>query len=60
MHQDLDKDDYIPEPFQRVSPEEIFVLQKSEEAEKKKQYKRTQSKLRSLGFEGENAGESLI
>ncbi|KAI9844573.1 MAG: SM-like, degradation of cytoplasmic mRNAs and positively regulates transcription initiation [Sclerophora amabilis] len=57
---DLDKDDYIPEPFQQASAEQVFMLQKKEQDERKRVTKRRNDRLQALGFEGENAGEVLL
>lgn len=57
---DLDKDDYVPEPYQVAPIEKVFALKKEEEAEKKKVDKRRQKKLAAYGFEGEHAGEAIL
>lgn len=58
--QDLDKDDYIPEPFEQASAEKVFQLKKLEEQSRKKTDKIKQKKLAELGFEGENSGEIIF
>lgn len=58
--QDLDKDDYIPEPFQKVSAEEVHALVVQEKEEKKKSDKIKAKKLQKLGFEPEHAGEVIF
>lgn len=57
---DLDKDDYIPEPFQAAPVEKVFALKKAEDQERKKVDKKKHIKLAALGFEGENHGEAII
>ncbi|KAI9760242.1 MAG: hypothetical protein M4579_001755 [Chaenotheca gracillima] len=57
---DLDKDDYIPEPFRQTSPEHVFSLQKKEQEERKRTNKSRNERLQALGFEGENMGEVLL
>ncbi|KAI9836130.1 MAG: SM-like, degradation of cytoplasmic mRNAs and positively regulates transcription initiation [Thelocarpon superellum] len=57
---DLDKDDDIPEPFEKTSAETVLALQKKEHESRKKSDKRRLEKLQALGFEGENAGETLL
>ncbi|KAF2089886.1 Sm-like ribonucleoprotein [Saccharata proteae CBS 121410] len=57
---DLDKDDYIPEPYQPAPIEQVFALQKQEEAERRKKDKRRAQKLQAYGFEGEHAGEAIL
>lgn len=58
--QDLDKDDYIPEPYQLAPVEKVFAMKKEADKEQAKVDKRKQKKLASEGFEGENAGEALL
>lgn len=60
MIKDLDKDDYIPEPYKAAPVEEVFELHKQEQALKKKQNKSKEKKLQALGFEGEVVGESIL
>ncbi|EMC94963.1 hypothetical protein BAUCODRAFT_34961 [Baudoinia panamericana UAMH 10762] len=57
---DLDKDDYIPEPYQLASVEKVFALKKAEDAERKKTDKTKQKRLADLGFEVEHSGEAII
>lgn len=57
--QDLDKDDYIPEPFREAPPDLVTSLQKKERDERARRDKLKQTKLQALGFEGENSGEIL-
>lgn len=59
-HQDLDKDDYVPEPFQQAPVEKVFALKKEEDASKKKADKSKQKKLAALGFESEHQGEAIL
>ena len=56
----MDKDDYIPEPYQLAPVEKVFALKKAEEAERKKVEKRKHERLATEGFEGEHAGEAII
>ncbi|KAK8174116.1 putative small nuclear ribonucleoprotein [Phyllosticta citrichinensis] len=57
---DLDKDDYIPEPFEQAPIEKVFALQRQEQEERKKRDKRRRVKLQTHGFEGEQSGETLF
>ncbi|KZF20025.1 Sm-like ribonucleo protein [Xylona heveae TC161] len=57
---DLDKDDYIPEPFQEAPVAQVFALQKKEQEKRQKSHKFRKAKLAELGFEGEHAGEVLF
>ncbi|KAK8247395.1 hypothetical protein HDK77DRAFT_374849 [Phyllosticta capitalensis] len=57
---DLDKDDYIPEPFEPAPIEKVFALQKQEQDDRKKRDKRRRAKLQTHGFEGEQSGEALF
>ena len=57
---DLDKDDYIPEPFELAPVEKVFALKKAEDQERKKLDKRKHKRLAEYGFEGEHAGESIL
>jgi len=56
---DLDKDDYIPEPYKKASAEEVHTLVVREAEERKKGVKRKQAALGEMGFEVENMGEVL-
>ena len=58
--QDLDKDDYIPEPYQKASPEEVHALSVKEAQDRKRSEKVRQGKLQDLGFEVEHTGEILF
>ena len=58
--QDLDKDDYIPEPYRQVSEMRAYQLQKAEKEERKLTEKANAKKLQRLGFEVEHAGETLF
>lgn len=60
MEQDLDKDDYVPPPFQLAPVEKVFALKKAEDAEKKTTDKRRHKKLAEYGFEGEHSGEAIL
>ncbi|KAI6897621.1 hypothetical protein KC333_g5040 [Hortaea werneckii] len=57
---DLDKDDYIPEPYKQAPVEQVFALKKTEEVEKKRLDKRRNKKLAEHGFEGEHSGEAIL
>lgn len=57
---DLDKDDYIPEPFELAPVEKVFALKKTEDQERKKVDKKRHEKLATYGFEGEHAGEAIL
>jgi U6 snRNA-associated Sm-like protein LSm1 len=50
---DLDKDDYIPEGFEKADIETVHKLAKEDRAKKAKKEKARQKKLFNLGFEGE-------
>jgi U6 snRNA-associated Sm-like protein LSm1 len=58
--QDLDKDDYVPKPFEQASVEQVFALKKAEDAKRKKADKSKQRKLAAFGFEGEHHGEAIL
>ncbi|KAL9031377.1 MAG: hypothetical protein Q9196_000594 [Gyalolechia fulgens] len=57
---DLDKDDYIPEPFRKVSAEEVHALTVKKNQAMKRSDKIRQAKLQELGFEAEHSGEVLF
>ncbi|KXS93653.1 hypothetical protein AC578_5320 [Pseudocercospora eumusae] len=57
---DLDKDDYIPEPYQLAPAEKVFELKMQQDQKRKKTDKSKLKKLAELGFEGEHAGEVLF
>ncbi|KAK5678923.1 hypothetical protein LTR17_018423 [Elasticomyces elasticus] len=57
---DLDKDDYIPPPYQLAPVEKVFALKKAEDVENKKSEKLKQKRLAKEGFEGEHAGEAIL
>lgn len=57
---DLDKDDYIPPPYQQAPVEKVFALKKAEDQEKSKSEKQRHKKLAAFGFEGEHAGEAIL
>ncbi|RMY64666.1 hypothetical protein D0863_09654 [Hortaea werneckii] len=57
---DLDKDDYIPEPYKQAPVEQVFALKKTEEVEKRRLDKRRNKKLAEHGFEGEHSGEAIL
>ncbi|KAL8789512.1 MAG: hypothetical protein Q9213_001125 [Squamulea squamosa] len=57
---DLDKDDYIPEPYRQASPEEVHALTVRKNQNTKRSDKVRQAKLQALGFEAEHSGEVLF
>ncbi|KAL2056954.1 hypothetical protein ABVK25_002693 [Lepraria finkii] len=57
---DLDKDDYVPEQFRKVSAEEAHAMKVKEAKEKKHTDKAKAKNLQSLGFEVEHTGEILF
>ncbi|KAL8825911.1 MAG: hypothetical protein Q9170_007609 [Blastenia crenularia] len=59
-NQDLDKDDYIPEPFRKTSAEEVHALNVKKNQTVKRSDKVRQAKLQELGFEAEHSGEVLF
>ncbi len=58
--QDLDKDDYVPEPYRKASSMEVEALSFKESQDRKRSEKKKQTKLQELGFEVEHAGETLF
>lgn len=50
---DLDKDDYVPEPYKEEAPKAVNALHKREAKDKKEKERRGRTKLQALGFEGE-------
>ena len=57
---DLDKDDYVPAPYEQAPVERVFALKKTEDQERSKADKKKHKKLAAFGFEGEHAGEAII
>lgn len=57
---DLDKDDYVPKPYELAPVEEVFRLKKEEDAVRKSKDKKRFRKLAEEGFEGEQAGEAIL
>ena len=57
---DLDKDDYVPEPFELAPVEKVFALKKSEDMGRKQADKKKHKRLAAFGFEGEHAGEAIL
>lgn len=57
---DLDKDDYVPEPFELAPIEKVFASKKAEDQERSKAEKKKHKKLAAYGFEGEHVGEAII
>lgn len=58
--QDLDKDDYIPEPYRKASAEEVHAVVVRKNQLSKRSDKVKQMKLQELGFEAEHSGEVLF
>lgn len=59
--QDLDKDDYVPAPYEKGDVEEVFAIYKQELDDKKAKDKAKQMKMKDLGFvEGETGGDALF
>ena len=58
--QDLDKDDYIPEPFKQASPEEVHQLNNKFNEERRRKEKGKTRRLWEHGFEIEHSGEILF
>lgn len=58
--QDLDKDDYIPEPYRKATAEELHALHKQELQARKHSDRLKQRKLQELGFEVEHTGEIIL
>jgi len=56
---DLDKDDDIPPGYEKADVELVRKLNKERKAKEARWEKTRVGKLKQLGFEGENAGESL-
>ncbi|KAK6421132.1 hypothetical protein LTR95_016843 [Oleoguttula sp. CCFEE 5521] len=57
---DLDKDDYVPEPYKLAPVGEVFALKKAEDAKAKKTDLSKQKKLAAIGFESEHHGEAIL
>lgn len=57
---DLDKDDYIPDPFRKASAEEVHALTVKKSQAMKRSDKVRQARLQELGFEAEHSGEVLF
>ncbi|KAF2096812.1 Sm-like ribonucleoprotein [Rhizodiscina lignyota] len=57
---DLDKDDYVPEPYREESTNVVDALHRKEIKEQKDKEKSTRAKLQAFGFEGELAGEVMF
>jgi len=58
---DLDKDEYVPEPYREAPVEKVYALKTEEDAERKRSEKSKHKKLAEMGFEGDFAGgEALI
>lgn len=57
---DLDKDEYVPAPFELAPVEKVFALKKAEDQERSKAEKKKHKKLAAFGFEGEHTGEAIL
>lgn len=57
---DLDKDDDPPPGYEKAEIELVVELTKERKTKDARREKIRVGKLRELGFEGENAGETLI
>ncbi|TKX24062.1 U6 snRNA-associated Sm-like protein LSm1 [Elsinoe australis] len=58
---DLDKDDYVPAPYEKGDVEEVFAMYKQELDDKKAKDRAKQKKMKDLGFvEGETGGDALF
>ncbi len=58
--QDLDKDEYVPEPYRPGAPEQVLQLHRTEADERRKRDKVRQGRLSALGFEKEHSGEIIF
>jgi U6 snRNA-associated Sm-like protein LSm1 len=56
---DLDKDDEPPAGYDQADPELVVSLSKQRKSEEKTKEKGKVKKLSTLGFEGENLGDTL-
>ncbi|KAF4550208.1 Hypothetical protein D9617_18g033990 [Elsinoe fawcettii] len=58
---DLDKDDYVPAPFEKADIEEVFAIHKQETAAKQAKDKAKSKQMKALGFvEGETGGDAMF
>ncbi|KAL9067633.1 MAG: hypothetical protein Q9157_006749, partial [Trypethelium eluteriae] len=57
LQQDLDKDDYVPEPYQEAPIETVHATQRKEQENRKNKDKAKREKLLTMGFEPEHSGE---
>ncbi|KAK5136327.1 hypothetical protein LTR08_003700 [Meristemomyces frigidus] len=57
---DLDKDDYIPPPYEQAPVERVFALKKAEDEVRKRADTRRHKRLAEEGFEGEHEGEAIL
>lgn len=57
---DLDRDDSIPSPYRKTSPEEVHTLTRQEQQSNKRKENVRVKRLRREGFEGEHCGEVLF
>ena len=58
--QDLDKDDYVPQPFRKVDPDELHAMRSQQKKETGDADKKRAKRLADLGFEMEHSGEVLF
>ncbi|KAL9083029.1 MAG: hypothetical protein Q9165_008691 [Trypethelium subeluteriae] len=54
---DLDKDDYVPEPYEEAPIETVHATQRKEQENRKTKDKAKREKLLTMGFEPEHSGE---
>ncbi|KAF2233213.1 Sm-like ribonucleoprotein [Viridothelium virens] len=57
---DLDKDDYVPEPYQEAPIETVHATQRKEQENRKNKDKAKREKLLTMGFEPEHSGEVIF
>lgn len=57
---DLDRDEYVPEPYTLADVEQVRALRRQETELRKSREKREMTRLKSLGFEGEKSGEAVL
>lgn len=58
--QDLDKDDYIPEPYEKGTPAEVFEMLTEEKEQTRRLEGRRLKRLKDMGFEVEHSGEAIL
>ncbi|KAG8627186.1 hypothetical protein KVT40_004669 [Elsinoe batatas] len=58
---DLDKDDYVPEPYEKGHVDEVFAVYRQELDEKRAKDKAKLKKMKAMGFvDGETGGDALF